>query len=206
MAFSPSHQADMRWKASHAASSEAALASTSMDAPAGIHEGIVTRWKLFSIGARRRVTRQHMGIMTFLHERLHASGCWLAPESLPNRHKMWHDCQAHLYTGRSCQHGCVKPFAQNRPKGWKARQASCNASSPVGALAEGGEGLDSTPSAACSAASLPARPARVAIVHISTMRDRLTPLGDAAVTAPAQPAQRKFQSHDSCGCHRCAAE
>lgn len=88
LAFSPSHQADMRWKASHAASSEAALASTSMDAPAGIHEGIVTRWKLFSIGARRRVTRQHMGIMTFLHERF---ACFrllarsrIAPESTQN--------------------------------------------------------------------------------------------------------------------------
>ena len=46
------------------------------------------------------------------------------------------------------------------------------------------------PNAACSAVSLPARPALTAAVHISTTLDRLTLLGDAAATAPAQPAGR----------------
>lgn len=141
-----------------------------------------------------------MGIMTFLHEQF---ACF---RLLARSRRFRIGTKCGMTARRTCtQAGAASTFVsipshRTVLQVGKARQASYNASSPVGALAEGGEGLDSTPSAACSAASLPARPARVAIVHISTMRDRLTPLGDAAATAPAQPAQRKFQSHDSCGC------
>mmetsp|Transcript_4571 Transcript_4571/g.13133 ORF Transcript_4571/g.13133 Transcript_4571/m.13133 type:complete len:278 (+) Transcript_4571:2141-2974(+) len=82
---------------------------------------------------------------------------------------------------------------------WNASQAassdaacaSTSIEAPVGAFALGGEGEDRMPSAACSAASLPARPALMAAVHISTTRDRFTPLGEAAATAPAQLMRRR---------------